>query len=279
MSDKEIWKIYPEYDFIEVSSLGNVRTKDHWVSGKNGSRRLIKGHTLKQYQERNGYMRVHFRVNGKTVNLCVHRMVATCFLPNEKGLPEVNHKDNDPTNNRLDNLEWCTRKYNEAYKKNFGTSPTQVLGRPVFAVDLKTGKILRFETRAEAAQQLGVNEGHICSVVKGERQQTGGYWFTENESEITEKKIQEIKASMWPRQVIAVNPETSEVFCFKSQHEAGRKLGVGYQNINSVVKDRRDKAGGYWFCYADESAVKKAREKFGDKIACKVEELLRQNQI
>ena len=109
---KEIWKTYPEFSFIEVSNLGRVRTIDHYVPGKNGSERLIKGHILKQYPNENGYMDVPFNVNGKTVHRRTSRLVAICFIPNPNNYPEVNHIDCDPTNNRWDNLEWCTSQYN-----------------------------------------------------------------------------------------------------------------------------------------------------------------------
>lgn len=275
---KEIWKTYPEFDFIEASNLGRIRTKDHWVTYKNGRRQLYKGNILKQQIDNNGYMFVHINVNGKTVNRLVHRIVATCFLPNPNGYPQVNHKDNNPKNNVVSNLEWCTCQYNQDYKKNFGTTSAELFGHPVFAVDLKTGKILRFETQHEAAHQLGVDVRNLNNVVKGKLNQTGGYWFTEDESEITKEKIQEIKnKTHFFSGVIAINTETGEVLWFKSQREAGRQLGINSKNINSVVKGKRNKAGGYWFCSADKNAVEKVREKFGDEIAKKVEELIGEN--
>lgn len=204
--DKEqvIWKTYPDYPFIEVNQFGEVRTKDRYVPSR-GGKRLIKGHVLKQYLTPNGYMQVVFSANGKSVHLFVHRIAATCFLPNPNNYPEINHKDNDRTNNAISNLEWCTHQYNQDYKNNFGTSQAELVGRPV----------------------------------------------------------------------IAVNPETFEVFWFESQSEAARQLGVFRENIRRVVKGRCNKTGGYWFCDADEDAVEKTREKFGDEIAEKVEKLIR----
>lgn len=275
---EEIWRIYPEFNFIEVSNLGRVRSKDRYVPSKNGGKRLAKGHLLKQYQERGGYMRVKFKVNGETRSILVHRAVAICYIPNPDNLPEVNHIDNNRTNNTTSNLEWCTRQYNQDYKKNFGTSPAQLFGCPVFAVNLKNGKVLRFETQSEAARQLGIPSSNINRVIKGETNTAGGYWFTEDESEITEEKIQEIRDKMYfLGGVIAVKPETGEVLWFESQHEAGRQLGFDYRNINNVVKGKQNTAHDYYFCYADENAVEKTRKKFGDEVANKVEELMVNN--
>lgn len=272
--EKEIWKIFPDYPFIEASNLGRVRTRDRYALLKNGGKRFIKGRVLKQSPNNKGYMCVSFCTRGKQIHLLVHRICATCFVPNPLDLPEVNHIDNDPTNNIVSNLEWCTRKYNISYKERYGKSAAEVSGRPVFAVNLKTGKVLRFETQLEAAQQLGVNATCVNNVVKGKQYTAGGYWFTEDENKITEKKIKEIKANMQSCPVIAVNQDTFEVFYFDSQREAARQLRVNKGNLNSVLKGRYRKTGRYWFCYADENAVENTREKFGDELAKKVEELM-----
>lgn len=275
--EQEVWKTYPEFDFIEVSNLGRVRTTDRYVTCKNGVKRLYKSRVLKQQLNPNGYMYVSFRVGGKVVNLRVHRMVATCFIPNPNNYPEVNHIDNDRTNNAVSNLEWCTSQYNIDYKNNFGTSPAQAQGRPVFAVEIKTGKVLYFESQHEAARQLHLSQGSICSVLKGKLNQIGGYWFTEDNSEITKEKIQEIKANMnFLCGVIAINIETAEVLWFESQHEASRQLGIDARSINNVVRGRRNTTCGCWLCYSDSTAVEKTKAKFGDKIAKKVEKLIRE---
>lgn len=278
---KEVWKIYPKYPFIEASNLGRIRTKDRYVQVKGRGKRLIKGRILKQYSNGDDYVYVAFHTNGKTVHLRVHRIVATCFIPNPHGYPEINHLDNNPKNNSVSNLEWCTHEMNIAYKEKYGVSAkeaTKELRKPLFAVNLETSEVLCFKSQGEAARQLGVSQGHISRVIKGELNQIGGYWFTEDKSEITEDKVREIKAKMIFRGgVIAISPETSDVFYFESQDEAAHQLGVNISNINNVIKGKRNRAGGYWFAYADENAVEKAREKFGDEISEKVKELMVEN--
>lgn len=277
-TEQEIWRSYPEFDFIEASNLGRVRTKDRVVTRSNGRKQFIKGRVLKQKLNPNGYMYVTFSVNGKAIHLRVHRIVAICFIPNPNGYLEVNHIDNNRINNNANNLEWCTRQYNQDYKKKFGTSQAQLFGRPLFAVNLKTDKVLRFESQAEAERELGINHENINRVVKGDRIQAGDYWFTENKSEITEEKIREIKNNMrFYGGVLAVNLETKKVLYFESQTEAAYQLQVDKRNLSNVLKGRRNKTGGCWFCYANENAIEKTREKFGDEVASQVKKLMSVN--
>lgn len=273
--EKIIWKPYPDYPFIEANQFGEVRTKDRVVPVKDGSKRLVKGRVLKQSDNGHGYMAVEFSMNNKTVQLYVHRIVASAFIPNPDNLPQVNHKDNNRANNAVSNLEWCDRQYNESYKKKFGTSQAEVSGKSVFAVNLKTLGVLHFETEAEAARQLKISVSNINNVLKGRHRQAGGYLFVENESEITEEKIQETKNSMhFLGDVIAVNLETFKVLRFVSQSEASKQLGFDNSGINTVLKGKQKKTHGYYFCYANEDTIEKVRNKFGDEVASEVQKIM-----
>lgn len=70
---------------------------------------------LKQYPKTHGYLYVTLFRDGKRYYLRVHRLVAEAFIPNPDNLPEVNHKDEDKTNNFAFNLEWCTSHDNKVY--------------------------------------------------------------------------------------------------------------------------------------------------------------------
>ena len=185
--EQEIWKVYPKIPFIEASNLGRIRTKDRYVPVSGRGKRLIKGRVLKQHLDNNGYLCVRFKVNGKLVHLRVHRIIAISFIPNPNNYPEVNHKDNDRTNAAISNLEWCTSKYNSDYKKNFGTSPADVQGKSVIAVNLKTGKVFKFESQHEAAKQLEILAQSINKVLKGRMNKTHDYWFCYVNENVVEK--------------------------------------------------------------------------------------------
>ena len=173
----EIWKSHPEYTGIEVSTFGRVRTQDRMVSGKGNGTRLAKGRVLKQSYNSSGYLQVGVSIDGKRVTKLVHRLIAQAFIPNPEELPQINHKDSDPTNNNVSNLEWCTPKYNCQYREKYGVSRTEVAGKPVFAINLSTLEVTHFQSQSEAGQALGANTGSINMVIKGSRNQAGGFWF------------------------------------------------------------------------------------------------------
>ena len=111
----EEWRPVVGYEGLyEVSNTGRVRSVDRYVKTCYGSYRLHKGKVLSPGIRPDGYLVVSLQYR----MFRVHRIVAEAFLPNPDNLPQVNHKDEDKSNNRVDNLEWCTAKYNN----NYGTA-------------------------------------------------------------------------------------------------------------------------------------------------------------
>lgn len=276
----EIWKPYPPIKWLYGSNLGNLKTVDHKTVSKNGVERRVEGHDLKQYHNNTGYMRTLASVNGEKENLSVHRVIATCFLSNPENLPQVNHKNCVRDDNRVENLEWCNASYNSQYREKYGISMTELRGRPLFVVILKTGEILRFASIGEASRETGVNIGGISMVIKGKCLQAGGCYFTEDKSEITKEKLQLIKANMhFYGGVIAINLKKPEPLCFESLSEAARQLKCDTGTVSHVISGRQKTAHGYWFCHADENAVENTSAKFGDEIANKVADLMNEKEL
>ena len=120
---EEIWRPIEGYEGLyEVSNTGQVRSLNRYVKGKGKSYRLQKGKMLSPIKNKDGYLQVNLCCNGKNKMFLVHRLSAQAFLPNPDNLPEINHKDEDKTNNIVDNLEWCDRSYNN----NYGTRKDKV---------------------------------------------------------------------------------------------------------------------------------------------------------
>ena len=112
----EEWRPIEGYEGLyEVSSYGKVRSLDRYVKNGHSSYRLQKGRVLSPTKDRYGYLFVILTCNGKHKMFLVHRLVAQAFIINFDNLLEVNHKDEDKTNNSVENLEWCDRKYNLNY--------------------------------------------------------------------------------------------------------------------------------------------------------------------
>ena len=115
----EEWRPIEGYEGLyEVSNTGQVRSLDRYVKGKGESYRLQKGKMLSPIKDTGDYLKVNLSCNGKNKMFFVHRLAAQAFLLNPDNLPEINHKDEDKSNNRVDNLEFCDRKYNV----NYGTA-------------------------------------------------------------------------------------------------------------------------------------------------------------
>ena len=102
----EEWRAVPGYEGLyEVSNKGNVRN-------------VRRNTLLRLPKNKYGYIQVGLYKNGIRTEFKVHRLVAQAFIPNPDGLPQVNHKNEVKTDNNVDNLEWCTAKYNN----NYGTA-------------------------------------------------------------------------------------------------------------------------------------------------------------
>jgi len=159
-----LWKDVPNYEgYYEVSNTGLVRSK-------NGVR--------KPQKSWDGYLFVKLCKKGECKKIKIHRLVALAFIPNPNNLPEINHKDEDTTNNVVENLEWCNRTYNN----NYGTrSARAAIGiskansKRVSQYDKHGNYIKSYDSVIKAARGMNTNQSNISRCAKGIRKSACGY--------------------------------------------------------------------------------------------------------
>ena len=158
--DEEFRKI-PAYKNYMVSNLGNV------VYASNGNYFLIRQDT-----DERGYKRVTLLKNKKHKIVQVHRIVMLSFNPCENSNKLfVNHKDENASNNRLDNLEWCTHLYNVHYGTGIDRMKAHQHCKKVICVE--TGIV--YKSMSEASRDTGVPLGNISYCCNGKLKSAGGY--------------------------------------------------------------------------------------------------------
>ena len=177
---KEIWKDIKEFEkFYQVSNLGRVRGLDRIVINKLGHKIKRKGQIMKQILDIHGYPVVHLRKEGISKYFKVHRLVAIAFIPNPNNLPMINHKDENPLNSNVNNLEWCDCKYNNNYgDRNLKLSCTK--SKPIYQYSLD-GKLLKKFDRISEISKLGFNVYGVLHCCEGYSKTSQGFiWDREN---------------------------------------------------------------------------------------------------
>lgn len=183
---EEIWKDIKGYENLYmISSYGRVKSVDKY----DRLGRFWKGKILKNNKQSNGYFSVGLSKNGKMKYFLIHRLVAEAFIPNPENYPCVNHKDENPSNNFVSNLEFCTYGYNNNYGtrnqrlseslKSHSVSEqskkkmSQIKNKTVFQFTRDGKFVKQWKSVNEAEETLGI--WHISSCATGKRETAGGF--------------------------------------------------------------------------------------------------------
>ena len=254
---QEEWRTIPNHPYYEVSNTGKVRSVDRTIIRANGIPIFLKGRVLKGRDNMKGYIKIDLK-DENSESIYVHRLVAMTYIPNPENKPCVNHIDNNPRNNCVDNLEWCTKQENtdwmiiqgrfkrtEEWLNNLHMSQEPTY-KPVKGTDIETGEVLYFKN-LNNVKDMGFQPSCVCVCCKnkkGVKQHLGYVWEyitkTEYENAIKGIKFSDKKQKANPRYCKSLRPTkriqnitTGEIF--NSVKEAKEKYGLAKMNIKRAI--------------------------------------------
>lgn len=230
----EQWKPIEGYEGLyEISSYGRVISY-HGRTPK----------VLALRKNKYGYVHYSLCKEGVTKAKLAHRLVAEAFIPNPNQLEVINHKDENSSNNYVDNLEWLTRGQNTVYGTAVSRRKkimTEKCGVKIIA--RKNGMELQFDSISECARSLELNIASIYAVTDGVIKSTKG-WSLERMSSKTEPNCKPKGKA-----VKAIRIEDGNEKVFDSVRQAASIVGGKQSNITTCLKGRQKSAYGYTWSY------------------------------
>lgn len=222
--DEEIWKPIKGYESrYAVSSKGKVMN-------------LETGRILKNRINTHGYAIVGlFNGNGKRKKIMVHRLIAEAFIPNPLGLPQINHLDEDKTNNNVTNLEWCTASQNTRHSAHKYSCRINQL-------TLDGEFIRQWDSSNQIKRELGYSNGSIINCCKGKSKQVYGFrWQYADPTQ--QRKIN--------HPVAALTKDGEFIAEYKSAADAARSLKIRASLIYFCLNGTCKSTHGLRFNYID----------------------------
>lgn len=223
--NEEIWKEIAGFEGLyAVSSKGRVKN-------------LKSGKVLKNLVNTHGYARVGLcNGNGtKRKMIRVHRLVAQAFIPNPNGLPQVNHIDEDKTNNNVSNLEWCTASQNtrhSIYQRSCRINQLTLDGELVNTWD----------SSMQIKRETGFHQSYIIECCKGKYKQAYGYrWEYVDPSQQQNQN----------RPIAALTKDGDLICEYKNATEAARCFNICERSIRYCLKGTLNSTHGLRFIYLD----------------------------
>lgn len=169
-------------DFYQVSNYGTVKSVTHYRKSRNGKEQIVRGKILSpSINSKTGYLTVSLCKYGKIKTHTVHKLVAEAFIPNPNHYVCINHINEDKTDNRVENLEWCSYQCNNTYNGKL-EKLNKCKHKPIAQYDLKGNLIKKYESITSASKELNISINSISNCLRGLSHKCHGYiWKYEKE--------------------------------------------------------------------------------------------------
>lgn len=175
---KEIWKDIKGYDgYYQISNLGRVKSLERIICINNTNRKL-KDKILTPRYDKKGYLGVALNKNAIARYFKIHRLVANNFINNADNKKQINHKDGNKQNNKVENLEWVTNIENRKH----AVDNNLIFQKEVIKYDINNKFLNKFKSGVEAQKITGISRKCISLCCLGKRKTAGGFiWGFANE--------------------------------------------------------------------------------------------------
>lgn len=248
----EVWRDITEFKGLyQVSNYGRVRSLSRMVSFGNQSR-TVKERILKPKKHTGGYQVVNLQGKYRYI----HRLVAMEFLENPNNYSQVNHKDEDKTNNHISNLEWCTHYYNNTY----GTRNERMLDtkkqRKKTRYDLYSFDkvyIKSFSSKKEVAEFLQISENVVIDRIRRNNGFLPNHIIANHNEDILNKLPNYQQATKQYNPNLARNKKKLYVYdsqgklvnTYDSMADFAREQDMDYETVRSAMRYRNGKVNNY----------------------------------
>lgn len=260
--DGEVWRDIVGYEgYYQVSNLGRVKSLDRTIVGKDGRSKHLSERALRQYnyvrhksegKEVTKYMFIRLCSGNVMKNFFVHKLVATAFCSKSDNDTEVNHIDENPSNNRADNLEWCTHSKNINHGGRNRKVAERIPNRREVDQYTKDGKFIkRHFSISDAARETGIDVSHISMCCRGLVRCARGFLFC-YAGEFNPKPIAQKKVLPEERKVIQLTMSGEFIAKFDTVADAAKCTHSNPTNIGNTMSGLRKSCNGFrWMRNAD----------------------------